>query len=98
MGKEFEEGKSNELKFVMSMDKLEPLLQNTSNNGGTREEFGVKYKTVHDMEIATSLPSTFKSEYFTLVGQQFFIFHTTTGSLLSFSKLIVTSLRSIVFS
>ena len=28
------------------MDRFEPLLQNTSNNGGTWEEFGVKYDMV----------------------------------------------------
>ncbi|MDQ2178310.1 HD family hydrolase [Marinifilum sp. D714] len=45
---EFEDGISNEAKFAKSMDRLEPLLQNTSNNGGTWEEFGVKYQTVYD--------------------------------------------------
>ncbi len=30
------------------MDRLEPLLQNTSNDGGTWKEFGVKYQTVYD--------------------------------------------------
>ena len=45
---EFEEGVSNEAKFAKSMDRLEPLLQNTSNNGGTWKEFGVKYQTVYD--------------------------------------------------
>lgn len=45
---EFEEGTSNEAKFARSMDRLEPLLQNTSNNGGTWKEFGVKYQTVYD--------------------------------------------------
>lgn len=45
---EFEEGVSNEAKFAKSMDRLEPLLQNTSNEGGTWKEFGVKYKTVYD--------------------------------------------------
>ncbi|MFV0376042.1 MAG: HD domain-containing protein [Mangrovibacterium sp.] len=45
---EFEEGLSDEAKFARSMDRLEPLLQNTSNNGGTWKEFGVKYQTVHE--------------------------------------------------
>lgn len=45
---EFEEGISNEAKFAKSMDRLEPLLQNMSNKGGTWKEFEVKYKTVYD--------------------------------------------------
>ncbi len=45
---EFEDGNSNEAKFAKSMDRLEPLLQNTSNNGGTWKEFGVKYQAVYD--------------------------------------------------
>lgn len=44
---EFEEGSSNKAKFARAMDRLEPLLQNTSNDGGTWKEFGVKYQTVY---------------------------------------------------
>ena len=46
--KEFEEGISPEARFAKTLDRLEPLLQNTSNNGGTWKEFGVKYNTVYD--------------------------------------------------
>lgn len=45
---EFEAGESNEAKFAKSMDRLEPLLQNTSNNGGTWKEFDVNYKKVYE--------------------------------------------------
>jgi len=45
---EFEEGKTGEAKFARSMDRLEPLLQNTSNNGGTWREFDVPYRKVYD--------------------------------------------------
>lgn len=45
---EFEAGETNEAKFAKSMDRLEPLLQNTSNNGGTWKEFGVGYKKVYE--------------------------------------------------
>ncbi|MBL0739193.1 HD domain-containing protein [Flavobacterium sp. GN10] len=45
---EFEAGETNEAKFAKSMDRLEPLLQNTSNNGGTWKEFGVKYDKVYE--------------------------------------------------
>jgi putative hydrolase of HD superfamily len=30
------------------MDRLEPLLQNTSNNGGTWAEFNVSYEKVYE--------------------------------------------------
>ena len=46
--KEFEEDITNEAKFAKSMDRFEPLLQNTSNNGGTWEEFSVPYQKVYD--------------------------------------------------
>ena len=45
---EFEEGISNEAKFARAMDRLEPLLQNTLNDGGTWKEFGVKYQAVYE--------------------------------------------------
>ncbi|MGN7809935.1 HD domain-containing protein [Flavobacterium sp. 22076] len=45
---EFEAGETNEAKFARSMDRLEPLLQNTSNNGGTWKEFGVRYDKVYE--------------------------------------------------
>ncbi|WP_266364625.1 HD domain-containing protein [Tellurirhabdus rosea] len=44
---EFEEGQTPEAKFARTMDRLEPLLQNTSNNGGTWNEFGVTYERVY---------------------------------------------------
>ncbi|MDD4970114.1 MAG: HD domain-containing protein [Paludibacter sp.] len=45
---EFEAGETNEAKFAKSMDRLEPLLQNTSNDGGTWKEFEVDYQKVFD--------------------------------------------------
>ena len=45
---EFELGQTNEAKFARSMDRLEPLLQNTSNKGGTWTEFGVDYQKVYE--------------------------------------------------
>jgi putative hydrolases of HD superfamily len=44
---EFEAGESNESKFAKSMDRFEPVLQNTSNKGGTWAEFNVGYEKVH---------------------------------------------------
>ena len=43
---EFELGETMEAKFARSMDRLEPLLQNVSNNGGTWKEFDVRYEKV----------------------------------------------------
>ena len=45
---EFEAGETNEAKFAKSMDRLEPLLQNASNNGGTWKEFDVDYNQVYE--------------------------------------------------
>ncbi|MDR6193654.1 HD domain-containing protein [Siphonobacter sp. SORGH_AS_0500] len=44
---EFEAQQTNDAKFARAMDRLEPLLQNTSNNGGTWNEFGVNYDKVY---------------------------------------------------
>lgn len=49
---EFEEGISDEAKFARAMDRFEPLLQNTSNNGGTWAEFDVPFQTVYDKKKA----------------------------------------------
>lgn len=49
---EFEDGLTDEAKFAKSMDRLEPLLQNTSNNGGTWKEFNVPYQKVYDKKKA----------------------------------------------
>jgi putative hydrolase of HD superfamily len=43
---EFESGETPEAKFARSMDRLEPLLQNVSNNGGTWKEYNVRYDQV----------------------------------------------------
>ncbi|ADB38765.1 HD domain-containing protein [Spirosoma linguale] len=45
---EFEEQQTNEAKFARAMDRLEPLLQNASNEGGTWKEFDVNYEKVHN--------------------------------------------------
>ena len=45
---EFETGETAEAKFAKSMDRLEPLLQNVSNNGGTWMEYHVDYKKVYE--------------------------------------------------
>jgi len=44
---EFELGTSDDAKFARAMDRFEPLLQNTSNNGGTWAEFNVPYEKVY---------------------------------------------------
>lgn len=44
---EFEAGKTPEAQFARAMDRLEPLLQNSSNNGGTWNEPGVNYEKVY---------------------------------------------------
>ena len=49
---EFEDGQTDEAKFAKTMDRFEPLLQNTSNNGGTWTEFDVPYQKVYDKKVA----------------------------------------------
>lgn len=44
---EFEAGKTKEARFARSVDRLQPLLQNLSNNGGTWTEFGIDYEKVY---------------------------------------------------
>lgn len=55
---EFEGGITDEAKFAKSMDRFEPLLQNTSNNGGTWKEFNVPYQKVYDKKKAIKEGST----------------------------------------
>lgn len=45
---EFEAGQTPEAKFARAMDRLEPLLQNSSNDGGTWKEFDVTYNQVYE--------------------------------------------------
>ena len=49
---EFEAEETAEAKFAKAMDRLEPLLQNESNNGGTWDEYGVKYDMVLEKKEA----------------------------------------------
>ena len=44
---EFEAGKTKEARFARSVDRLQPLLQNLSNNGGTWTEFAIDYEKVY---------------------------------------------------
>jgi putative hydrolases of HD superfamily len=44
---EFEAAESNEARFAKALDRLEPLLQNASNDGGTWEEYNVRYDKVY---------------------------------------------------
>lgn len=55
---EFEAGLTPEAKFARTMDRLEPLLQNTSNNGGTWKEFDVDYSKVFEKKKIINEGST----------------------------------------
>jgi putative hydrolases of HD superfamily len=55
---EFEMGVTNEAKFAKALDRFEPLLQNTSNNGGTWKEFNVDYKDVYEKKKVIQAGST----------------------------------------
>jgi len=60
---EFEEGSTNEARFAKTMDRLEPLLQNASNNGGTWTEFNVPYEKVYAKKKAIKEGSAAIWEY-----------------------------------
>lgn len=60
---EFEDGITEEARFAKAMDRFEPLLQNTSNNGGTWQEFDVPYQKVFDKKKAIKDGSSVIWEY-----------------------------------
>jgi putative hydrolase of HD superfamily len=60
---EFEAGITIEAKFARAMDRLEPLLQNISNNGGTWQEFGVKFEQVLAKKSVIELGSVYLWEF-----------------------------------
>lgn len=60
---EFEEGTTDEAKFARVVDRFEPLLQNTSNNGGTWAEFNVNYEKVYDKKKVIQYGSSSIWEY-----------------------------------
>ncbi len=60
---EFEAGETNEAKFAKAMDRLEPILQNISNNGGTWREYNVPYDKVYDKTKPVSKGSDLIWEY-----------------------------------
>ena len=55
---EFEDGITDDAKFAKAMDRFEPLLQNTSNNGGTWREFDVPYQKVYEKKKVIKEGST----------------------------------------
>lgn len=55
---EFETAETAEAKFARSMDRLEPLLQNISNKGGTWKEFEVDYSKVYEKKQVIKNGST----------------------------------------
>lgn len=44
---EFENGETNDAKFAKAIDRLEPILQNLSNQGGTWTEYNVSFDTIY---------------------------------------------------
>ncbi len=60
---EFETGETAEAKFAKAMDRLEPLLQNSANNGGTWNEAGVNYEKVYKKKSVIKNGSTTIWEY-----------------------------------
>ena len=61
--KEFEDGETDDAKFAKSLDKLEPLLQNFSNNGGTWDKYNVTYNEVYTQKKSINKGSDTLWEY-----------------------------------
>ncbi|WP_207430434.1 HD domain-containing protein [Sabulibacter ruber] len=55
---EFEAGETPEARFAKSIDRLEPILQNVSNQGGTWMEFNVPYNKVLEKTLIIKQGST----------------------------------------
>lgn len=60
---EFEARQTDEAKFARSMDRLEPLLQNASNQGGTWSEYHIKYHQVLEKQNVHQDISSSLSKY-----------------------------------
>ncbi|HAU54439.1 HD domain-containing protein [Sphingobacterium multivorum] len=60
---EFEAGQTPEAQFARAMNRLEPLLQNSSNNGGTWNEPGVNYEKVYEKKSVIKDGSAVLWEY-----------------------------------
>jgi len=60
---EFEDGETKEAKFAKTMDRLEPVLQNESNNGGTWTAYKVPYQKVYDKIKGIQLGSNLIWDY-----------------------------------
>lgn len=60
---EFEAGQTAEAKYARAMDRLEPLLQNVSNHGGTWKEFGVGFQQVYEKKQVIQHGSTVLWQY-----------------------------------
>ena len=61
--KEFEDGETDDAKYEKSLDKLESLLQNFSNNGGTWDKYNVTYNEVYTQKKSINKGSDTLWEY-----------------------------------
>lgn len=60
---EFETKDTPEARFARAVDRLEPMLQNASNNGGTWQEFDVHYDAVLESKMGIDKSSKTIWEY-----------------------------------
>ncbi|WP_091398472.1 HD domain-containing protein [Arachidicoccus rhizosphaerae] len=67
---EFEARQTYEAKFARSMDRLEPLLQNASNQGGTWQEYNVQHQKVLEIQNVHACCSTTIDHYVQSVIEQ----------------------------
>lgn len=68
---EFENGETNDAKFAKAIDRLEPILQNLSNQGGTWIEFNVPFDIVYQKIDKIKEGSTFLWDHIDELIQEF---------------------------
>lgn len=69
---EFEQAETKEAKFAKAIDRLEPILQNLENNGGTWNEFEVPFSSVYNKSKSINKGSNILWQYVEKLIKKYF--------------------------